>query len=202
MDLPGDRALRPGEDVLHVLLGDRRAPLAHRSAGHVRPRGARDGEHVETVVPVEVSVLDRHHGMAKRHRHLGERDQHAVHSRVQFRDLVPIAIQQHRRLRQRRDVRELRRHVQREERARDGEEREEHRQERDPGEPAAPAPRRGRRHRDPRIIVRRTRGSDRRGSCRGEGSHGFGGKRYEATRHGPSANSPARRHRVVRAASG
>ena len=34
-----------------------------------------DRGHVETVVAVEVGILDRHHGLPERYRHLGQRDQ-------------------------------------------------------------------------------------------------------------------------------
>ena len=77
----------------------------------VRPRRANDRGHVETVVAVEVGILDRHHGLSERHRHLRQRDQDTIHVRVELRDLVPVAIEEHGRLRQGRDVRQLRRHV-------------------------------------------------------------------------------------------
>ena len=97
----------------------------------VRQRRADHRRHVETVVTVEVGVLDRHHGLSERHRHLGERDQVPIDIGVQFRDLVPVAIEEHGRLRQGRDVGQLRRHVKGDERSRDGHERQEDREDRD-----------------------------------------------------------------------
>ena len=71
-------------------------------------------------MPVEVRVLDRDHGLAQRLGHLRERDQDPVDVRVQLRDLVAVAIEEHRRLRERRDLGERRRRVQGDERPRGG----------------------------------------------------------------------------------
>ena len=165
------RSLRPRQHVLHVLLRDRRTTLAQRPAGEVPPRRAYQGHLVDTVVPVEIRVLDRHHGLAQRLRHLRERDQDPVDARVQLRDLVAVAIEEDRRLREWRDLGERRRRVQGDERPRGGDQREEDREDRDPGDQAPSAHREGRRGRDPDVTTRGAR-SDGAGRGGAGGTHG------------------------------
>jgi hypothetical protein len=67
VDLPLDRplglTLRGDDDVLHVLLGDRRPTLSDRTLAKVRYQGAKDRFPIHTSVFVEALVLDRDHGV-------------------------------------------------------------------------------------------------------------------------------------------
>ena len=84
------RSLRPRQHVLHVCLRDRRTTLAQRPTVRFRHVALDQGHLVDTVVSVEIRVLDRHHRLAQRLRHLREGDEDPVDARVQLRDLVAV----------------------------------------------------------------------------------------------------------------
>ncbi len=78
LELPGQRAVRGEEVVLHVLLGDRRAAALHVRPAQRLPHRPRDPGRGEARVGVEAAVLRREDSLLHGVRHLGERHRLAV----------------------------------------------------------------------------------------------------------------------------
>ncbi len=86
--------------VLHQLLGDRRAALHDGARDGVVVGGPGDGLHVEAVVVVEAPILDRHRRVTHGLGHLVETQDHPVLPRVQLGDDRAVGRVQERRLRE------------------------------------------------------------------------------------------------------
>ena len=87
-----------GVEVLHELLGDRRAALDHATVRDVDREGACERVRVDPAVVVEAAVLDRDGGVTDRLRHLIGGEDDAVLGRVQVGDERPVARVDRRRL--------------------------------------------------------------------------------------------------------
>src|SRR5207244_9719340 len=70
VDLPAEALVVAGVQVLHQLLGDRRAALDDVSAPKIVDRGPQDRLGVDAMMGVEASVLDRDDGVSDVLRHL------------------------------------------------------------------------------------------------------------------------------------
>ncbi len=84
-DLAGGGLLGGEVLLLHVLLGDGGAALAHTLVAQVGHGGAGDAHGIDAAVLEEVAVLGRHHGVAQDRRDLLVGDQHPVLGAVELR---------------------------------------------------------------------------------------------------------------------
>ena len=104
VDLPAEALIVAGVQVLHQLLGDRRAALDDVSAPKIVDRGPQDRLGVDAMMGVEASVLDRDDGVSDVLRHLRARERDPVLGRMQRGDERSVRRVQERRLRERPDV--------------------------------------------------------------------------------------------------
>ena len=110
LHLPGQERLVPlppeaeriaHVQVLHELLGDRRAALTELAGGEVHEGRASQRLRVDAVVDVEPAVLDRHGGPAEPPRHRVASKDHAVLGRMQGGDDRAVGRVEERGLRER-----------------------------------------------------------------------------------------------------
>ena len=84
--LAGDRSVGPGVQVLHQLLGDRRAALLDAAVADVHVGGTEDRPTIDPVVEVEATVLDRDGRVADPRGDLGRPKDHAILDRMELCD--------------------------------------------------------------------------------------------------------------------
>jgi hypothetical protein len=89
-DLAPDRQFVTDVELLHELLGDRRAALDDLASGGVSVGGSQQRPHVQPRVIVEALILDRDHRVAHDIGDLPRADDHPVLARVQRGDQRPV----------------------------------------------------------------------------------------------------------------
>jgi hypothetical protein len=107
VDLAPERPLVADVEVLHELLGDRRAALDDAAGSQVDVCGSKQRPAIDPVVVPEALVLDRDGRILDRLRHLRVRQDDAILAGVQFRDEGAVGGVQERGLRQHAGLRVL-----------------------------------------------------------------------------------------------